>query len=61
MFKVVYNAKNVNKNSSKYGVLTDASRKFENLQDAFKYVRALKMNNVTGLEVVGMPVIERVK
>lgn len=61
MFKVTYNAKNVDKASTQYGyVAFDKSRKFETLQDAFKYVRLLKNGKSDKYEVVGMPVIERV-
>jgi hypothetical protein len=54
-FKVTYNQKNTDKNSKAYGILSDKSRKFASLQDAFKYVRELKNKK----EVIGTPVIER--
>lgn len=61
MFKVIYNAKNLNKDSKKYGYVADVSRNFETLQDAFKYVRQLKNGTDQKIQVLGMPVIERVK
>lgn len=61
MYKVVYNAKNLNKDSKKYGYVADLSRKFESLQDAFKYVRELRNGSDKNIQVLGMPVIERVK
>lgn len=60
MYKVIYNGKNLNKDSKKYGYVADISRKFESLQDAFKYVRALKNGSVKNVQVIGMPVIERI-
>jgi hypothetical protein len=55
-YKVTYNQKNMDVNSKAYGILSDKSRKFASLQDAFKYVRELKSKK----EIVGMPVIESI-
>lgn len=49
MFKVTYTVKN------ETGYLVDKSKKFDMLQEAFKFVRELKNNS----KMVGKPTIER--
>jgi len=58
-FKVIYNQKNLDKNSKSYGFVSfDKTKKFESLQDAFKFVHKLKNTHTGNYEVIGIPVIE---
>lgn len=59
MFEVFYNVKHYEKSSNLYGLLIERKAKFDSLQDAIKFVRSIKGMKKNGIEVIGMPAIER--
>jgi hypothetical protein len=60
-FKVSYNVKHVDKNSALYGLVSfDQSCKFASLQSALKFAKDMKNKKTKKIQVVGMPVIERI-
>jgi hypothetical protein len=60
-FKVEYDIKHTKKASALYGILTTQTVKFPTLQSALRFVRDMHGKKTTKFEVVGMPVIERLK
>ena len=60
-FKVVYNVKHIDKKSALYGIVSfDQSCKFASMQEAMRFVKCMRGRRTNKIEVVGMPVIERV-
>jgi len=60
-FKVSYNVKHVDKKSALYGLVSfDQSCKFASLQSALKFAKDMKNKRTKKIQVVGMPVIERI-
>ena len=59
-FKVVYNVKHINKKSALYGMVTfDQTCKFTTLKEAFNFARGMKDKRTSKIQVIGMPIIER--
>ena len=59
-FIVKYDIKHTERSSLLSGVLMPEQCKFVNLQDAIKFVRAMRGHRTPKYEVVGMPIIERI-
>lgn len=59
-FRVIYDVKHIKKTSALYGVLTEQSVAFPTLQDAFHFARLMHGKKTNKIEVVGLPVIERI-
>jgi hypothetical protein len=53
-FRVTFDTKNTN------NVLVEQSRTCNSLKCAMIYIKALQTGNVTGLQLVGKPTIERI-
>jgi hypothetical protein len=59
-FKVVYNVKHIDKKSTLYGLVSfDQTCKFASLKEAFKFAREMQNKRTSKIQVVGMPIIER--
>jgi hypothetical protein len=59
-FKVIYNVKHINKKSALYGMVTfDQTCKFASLREAFRFAREMKNKRTSKIQVIGMPIIER--
>ena len=60
-FKVTYNVKHVNKMSALYGLVSfDQTCKFATLQSAIKFAKDMTNKKTTKIQVIGMPVVERI-
>ena len=60
-FKVVYNVKHIDKKSALYGLVSfDQTCKFGSLKEAFKFAKVMHNKKTKKIQVVGMPVIERI-
>ena len=60
-FKVTYNVKHIDKRSSLYGLVSfDQSCKFPTLQTAIKFAREMKNKRSNKIQVVGIPVVEKI-
>ena len=60
-FKVTYNVKHIDKMSALYGLVSfDQTYKFGSLQDAMRFVRGMTNKKTNKIQVIGMPVIERI-
>jgi hypothetical protein len=60
-FKVTYNVKHIDKMSALYGLVSfDQTCKFGSLQDAMRFVRNMTNKKTNKIQVIGMPVIERI-
>ena len=60
-YKVVYNVKHINKKSALYGLVSfDQACKFGSLNEASKFAKNMLNKRTSKIQVVGMPVIERI-
>jgi hypothetical protein len=60
-FKVTYNVKHVDKMSALYGLVSfDQTCKFGTLQSAIKFAKDMTNKKTNKIQVIGMPVIERI-
>ena len=58
-FNVLYNIKCTNKSEDLYNVLVERKSEFNDLTDAIRFVKLLKVTNNGAYELVGNPIIER--
>jgi len=58
-FKVSYNIKHNDKSRHLYNVLIERKSEFEELEDAIRFAKLLKVTNNGAYQLVGDPVIER--
>ena len=60
-FKVIYDIKHINKNSSLYGLLiSNQICKFVTMQSAIKFARNMNNKRTNKIQVIGRPIIERI-
>jgi hypothetical protein len=60
-FKVSYNVKHINKMSALYGLVSfDQTCKFGTLQEAIRFAKDMTNKKTTKIQVIGMPVVERI-
>lgn len=60
-FKVTYDIKHISKKSALYGLVTfDQTCKFPSLQSATEFARQIRNKRTKKIQVVGIPVIERI-
>jgi hypothetical protein len=60
-FKVTYNVKHINKKSALYGLVSfDQTCKFPSLQSAIRFAKEMTNRKTNKIQVVGIPVIERI-
>lgn len=61
MYKVIYNVKHVDKRSALYGLVSfDQTCNFPSLQSAIKFAKDMNNKTTRKIQVVGVPIIERV-
>lgn len=58
-FVVDYTIKDTDRGSSLYNILIDRKVKFNNLQDAIKFIKTIDEKYSDRVKLVGKPVIER--
>jgi hypothetical protein len=58
-FKVCYTIKCVNKSESDYNVLLERKSEFDDLTDAIRFAKLLKVTHNGAYKLVGEPIIER--
>lgn len=59
MFKVSYTIKATDKSNDLYNVLIERKSEFDELTDAIRFAKLLKVTNNGAYKLVGDPVIER--
>lgn len=60
-YEVKYNIKHINKNSALYGLVSfDQKCKFASLKDAFRFAKEMANKKTSKIQVIGIPVIERI-
>jgi folate-dependent tRNA-U54 methylase TrmFO/GidA len=59
-YKVVYNVKHIDKKSALYGLVSfDQTCKFGSLKEAFRFAHEMKNKRTSKIQVVGLPIVER--